>query len=264
MKQNPNLISKDKQFALLYGIMLGDGCLSLVNKNKFLSITGSSKEDLSFFENVISPILKDFRGKETKIKFRKDCNAIEYNFTDKNLFDLFYTHGFPYGKKGPSIMIPIIFYEKDLIKYIIQGFFATDGSIVLTRNPNKFYPRLELHAISKDLVRQVYDYLISLGFKGHFYKCKRKVRDLRWKVVQDQYRFQFNGIENLVLFNELIGFVNPKHEKKFLGFLEYSNEYDKSVNGVAPKNQKLIRDKLNIHLIEKMAVPGVELGAPSL
>ncbi len=214
-----------KDLAVLYGILLGDGCLSLVNNTKkFIAITGGIN-DLDFFKNIVSPLLLKFRGKETKIKFRKDCRAIEFNFTDKGLFDLISSYGFPIGKKGPNITVPNHFLNKNLMKYIVQGFFATDGSIVLTKNPNKLYPRLELHTISTKLIEQTYEYLLSIGLNGHFYKCKRFCRDPRWKVVQDQYRFQFNGLKNLQLFDKLIGFINPKHKRRFVDFIKYSHDY---------------------------------------
>ena len=40
----------NKNFAVLYGVMLGDGCLSLVHKmKKFISITGNKLDDIPFF-----------------------------------------------------------------------------------------------------------------------------------------------------------------------------------------------------------------------
>lgn len=264
MTFNLENLNEEEKFALLFGIMAGDGCLSLVKgKNKFISITGSLDDDILFFNEIVSPILREFRGKETNIKFRKDCRAIEFNFVDSNLFDFIFSKGFPIGKKGPDLIIPEIFYEKNLLKYIIQGFFATDGSLVLTKNPNKYYPRLEAHTIHKKLTRQLHSYLVSLGLKGHFYKCKRIKKDPRWKVIQDQYRFQFNGKENLLLFNEKIGFVNSKHEKKFLDFIDYDKRYDALIKGVATSNQKVIRNSINLEFINRMAVPGVEPGTPS-
>lgn len=238
----------DKDFALLYGIMLGDGCLSLINKRtKFISIKGSLKDDIPFFEKIISPILTKFRNKPTNIKIRKTDNSIEFNFSDRNLFDLLHSFGFPVGKKEDRLFIPQLFYDKNLVNYVVSGFFATDGSIVLTKNPNKYYPRLEAHVIAHDLVKEIYNFLIDSGFTGHFYKCKRKIRDARWKAVQDQYRFQFNGKRNLVLFSEKIGFVNPKYQEKFEGFLKYDKEYIPKL-----KNQWQV-----------MAAPGIEPGTPS-
>ena len=98
--------------------------------------------------------------------------------------------------------IPKIFYDKKLLKYIIQGFFATDESLVLTKNPNKFYPRLKAHGIAPQLIMQIKIYLIKIGLKGYFYECKRKKQNSFGKSHQIPYRFQFNGNNNLCLFKE--------------------------------------------------------------
>ena len=241
-----NLNSKEK-FALLYGIMLGDGCLSLVNGNKkFISITGSLDDDLPFYKEVISLLLNEFRGKDTNIKFRKDCRAIDFNFTDKNLFELIASNGFPIGKKGPNLIIPEVFYEDNLLKYIVQGFFATDGSLVLTKNPNKFYPRIESQVIHGKLLNQIVDYLKKIGMNGRCYDCGIDFNS-HWKNTQRKYRFQFNGKKNLLLFNENIGFVNPKHIIKFNNFLRYDEEYDTNIKGIPSSKHYLIRNEVKLY-----------------
>jgi hypothetical protein len=239
-------LNHKEKFALLYGIMLGDGCLSLVNgKSKFISITGSLDDDLPFYKEVISLLLKEFRGKDTNIKFRKACRAINFNFTDKRLFDLIHSKGFPIGKKGPNLIIPELFYQNNLLKHIVQGFFATDGSLVLTKNPNKFYPRIESRVIHGKLINQLYDYLHSAGMEGNHYNCGLR-GDSPWKNIQKQYRFQFNGKKNLLLFNEKIGFVNPKHKLKFDNFMRYNEEYDNNIKGISCSKHYLIRNKVKL------------------
>lgn len=239
-------LNEDEKFALLVGILLGDGCLSLVKgKKKYIVITCSLDDDLPFFEEIVAPLLEFFRGKKTNIKFRRDCRAIEFNFTDKKLFDLIVSVGFPIGKKGPNLIIPKIFYEKNLLKYIIQGFFATDGSLVLTKNPNKYYPRIESRVIHRYLIKQIHNYLLEIGMKGNHYFCKARP-DSRWKVVQDQYRFQFNGEQNLKLFKEKIGFINPKQEDKFNNFVRYNKEYSRKMKGVPTQKQHFIRDNIKL------------------
>ena len=257
-------IKINKDFALLYGILLGDRCLSLVkSKKKFVVITGSLKDDLPFFKEIICPILRRLRGKETSIKKREKYGSIEFNFIDTKLFDFINNMGFPIGKKGPNIIIPEIFYKKNLIKYITQGFFATDGSLVLTKNPNKFYPRLEAHTIHKHLTKQFYKYLTNIGMSGGFYKCE-KVPYLRWKTYQNQYRFQFNGKKNLLLFNCKIGFINQKHKNKFSKFIEYSIDYDKSIMGIPANKVIPISNIKNNKFVEKMALGRIELPISSL
>ncbi len=217
----------DEDFALLYGIMLGDGCLSLVKgKKKFVVITGSSDNDLPFFENIIEPILFKLRKRHTKLKFRRNCRAIEFNFADKSLFDFIASFGFPTGKKLDRLFIPKVFYEKKLVEKVIAGFFAADGSLVLTKNPNKYYPRLEAHVISKSLLKEIFNYLGSLGLKGAFYKCKRRAEIGGFSSNHQMYRFQFNGKNNLLLFEAKIGFVNPYYQDRFLNFIKYSDAYD--------------------------------------
>ena len=223
----------DEDFALLYGILLGDGCLSLSKgkrTKKFVVITGDAITDLEFFRNVLGLILKKYRGRDTNIKFRKKDGAIEYNFSDIKLFDFLHSVGFPIGKKGTKIEIPKVFYERGFIKYVIAGFVATDGSLVLTKNPNKYYPRIEAHAICKGVIEKIHSYLNSIGLKGHFYECKRVKRylgnGLKISPREKQFRFQFNGKENLLLFERLIGFVNPKHKKRFDEFIKYDHEYE--------------------------------------
>ena len=246
---NLALMNEEEKFALLFGVMLGDGCLShyfsKTGKEYFaISITGNYYDDKPFYGAVLIPLLSSLRGKPVKMRERPDGGRIDINFCDRVLFNKIKNLEFPVGKKGTSLVIPEHFCEKNLMKYIVQGFFATDGSLVLTKNPNKFYPRLESQAICKDVLMQICDFLNSLGMKGYFYLSKSKP-DPRWKIVQTKYKFQFNGKQNLILFDNLIGFVNPKHKKRFFDFMKYSEEYDKKIKGVAPFKQKLIREVVN-------------------
>ena len=268
MTFNLENLNKEEKFALLFGIMAGDGCLSHCvsnGKNYFIiSVTGNYYDDKPFYTSVVIPLINSLRLDRKPIKFRDRQNygKIEINFSDKTLFNKLKSYGFPVGKKGSQLIISRFFYEKDLLKYIIQGFFATDGSLVLTKNPNKFYPRIESVVIHKDFLKQVYDYLVSIGLKGAYYKGKSKP-DPRWKVVQDKYRFQFNGKRNLLFFEKLIGFVNPKHNQKFVYFIKYDNEYDATIKSIQSSNQKLLREPINSEFIKKMATLGVEPRTPS-
>lgn len=245
----------DSDFALLYGIMLGDGCLSLVNgRKKFITITGSLRNDLPFFLEIVSPILFKFRGKSTNIKFRRSCGAIDFNFMDCNLFDFIASFGFPIGRKLDHLFIPRIFYEKCLVESVIAGFFATDGSLVLTKNPNKYYPRLEAHVISGVLLKEIFEYLKKIGMNGAFYLSK-SIPDKRFNT-QRRYRFQFNGKKNLLCFDKKIGFVNPYYKGRFLQFVEYSEIYDKN-----SKNGKILqsREVINLDFYKKMTLGRFEL-----
>ena len=226
--------------------MLGDGCLSEhVNKeNKryyLVSITGNYYDDKPFYNSIVIPLINLLRKNKKSIKFKEriDYGKIEILFSDKVLFNELKDIGFPIGKKGNKLKISNIFYNKNLLKYLVQGVFATDGSLVLTKNPNKFYPRLEVHGISPKLILQIKDYLVKIGLDGNFYKCKRKKP--YFKNAQSQYRLQFNGSRNLILFEKKIGFLNSKQLSKFSNFLRYSDEYNNKIEGIPAQKQKFFR-----------------------
>ena len=105
----------NKKFALLYGIMLGDGCLSLVyGRKKFVAIAGSMADDIPFFDNIVRPIIKRLINKSIPIKFIPQKGAIQLNFIKHSLFDFMHRFGFPIGKKGNRLFIPKIFYRRNV------------------------------------------------------------------------------------------------------------------------------------------------------
>ncbi len=200
----------NKNFAIFYGILLDDGSLSLIRRNmKFITISSCIHDDGSFVHEIIVPILRKLRGKETNFKLSPKYGVIEFNFTDAKLFDFMASLGFPIGKKGNTINIPKLFYERNLVKYVVQGYFAADGSLVLTKNPNLLYPRLEASSISKKLMKQICKFFNDSEINCKFYERKTKV----WKWKQ-QYRIQSNGRKNLKIFARKIGFINPKHKER--------------------------------------------------
>jgi len=199
----------DKDIALIYGTMLGDGCLSRVGKHHyFLEICGNIKDDLHFLKKIKSKLEK-IRGKRIKIKKRLSLGKLEMSFSDKKTFLLFKNLGFPVGKKGTKVRIPDKF-PLNLYKFIVQGYFATDGCLVITNNNGTLYPRIEFSSISKPLLKQILNYLNNIGMKGKLYLSHRYSN--HWN---DLYRIQFNGKKNLNVFLEKIGFVNTKHLKKY-------------------------------------------------
>src|SRR3989344_2948722 len=117
----------DKDLALFYGILLGDGCLSESKKyyHYNIYISGNLRDDLSFYEFVLKKLIFKLRGKETTYQLRPKDNGIRFQIGDKAFFNKIKSLGFKIGKKGPNIKIPKIFHERNLMKYITQGFFAT-------------------------------------------------------------------------------------------------------------------------------------------
>jgi len=202
---------KSRDLGLLYGILLGDGCLCLIKNKYFLiSIVGNIHDDYKFFEDILVPTLKHFTGKDHKIKIIPKARKLEIQFSNKNLFNYLHNLGFPIGKKGTNLKIPLHFNKTDM-KFIVNGYFATDGCLVRANNHGIVYPRIEFSSISKQLLIQVLKYLRSIGMTGNLY-ISHKYRYINYQTL---YRIQFNGKPNLFKYKKLIGFCNPKHLTKY-------------------------------------------------
>ncbi|MAG15886.1 hypothetical protein CMO88_02390 [Candidatus Woesearchaeota archaeon] len=204
-----------KELTKLYGILLGDGCLSKVGKKYyFILITGHAIDDRAFFENTIV-LLKEISGRQYRIKKRRG-NTIEISFSNKSLFTLLKSLEFPVGKKGINLKISSLFDYKSY-RHLVRGYFATDGSLVLTDNNGLLYPRIEFSSISKKLLKQVLEYLKSMGMHGNIY-VSRKYDNPNLHTL---YRIQCNGKTNLEIFRDKVGFVNPKQEIRYQYFKKY-------------------------------------------
>ncbi len=234
-------VKRDKNFALLYGIMLGDGCLSYCSKRQdyAMCISGSYYHDQDFFKSIVKPVIDKLRKKPVKIRARPEAGCLRIDISDKRFFKNFSSLGFPIGKKGVKLSIPKIFLmDSNLMKRIIAGLFATDGCLVLAKNPNKYYARIEFISISKKLLTQVNNHLRSLGFNSTLSLRERKPT---FSTEKDVYKIQINGLKNLLLFKRKIGFVNLKHHKKYTLFLDYCKRYDKAIKNIPNQKQKFYR-----------------------
>src|SRR3989339_1326702 len=94
----------NKELAELYGIILGNGCISRYycsNRERIeIRIDGNSLTDKEYYQYLQRLILKIIK-KRIKIGFRKNVNGIYIKFTDRKLIDYFQNQlNFPIGKKG--------------------------------------------------------------------------------------------------------------------------------------------------------------------
>jgi hypothetical protein len=201
-----------KEFALFYGLLLGDGCLSRTGKQRMVSIVGNIHDDLPMMEKI-AKYLTILRGKNTKIKENPKQGKLECGFSDKDLFKKIKESGFPIGKKGTKLKISKKF-EKKLYREIVKGIFATDGCLVITNNNGTVYPRLEFASISSKLLNQIKEFLDKIDINGMVYTSK-KYSNPQYNTI---YRLQINGKSHLEKFKNKIGFYNPKHQNKYEKF----------------------------------------------
>lgn len=207
----------DEKEALILGAMLGDGTANRYGNQSRIAITGHSIDDKEFLLLKIKPLLEEVFKTNVHINNRKIEFVTDLIIYSKSILNLINGEwGYPLGKKF-NIEIPKKFVDNEAImNNIIKGFFATDGSLVLTNNNGTIYPRVEFSNISLTILGQIKDFLLRFGIKGGLY-ISHKLNPTHPRNV---YRLQFNGRENLFKFQQSIGFFNPKHNKKFENYLK--------------------------------------------
>lgn len=216
-----NKMSEEERLALLFGVLLGDGCLShLYFKNRerrAFYVTGNYYDDGEFFDRVVIPLARSFTHRELSVKLRPKYGAREITFSNKDLFLRYESLGFNSGKKG-NIAIPPIF-TGHLMRYVVAGLLATDGCLTIVNNNGTQYPRLFFTACLPTAFGQICDYLNKINIKSSFYTAKRVDIGQSFRQIKTKYVVSSNGKENIRKFSELIGFLNPKHEARYQNYL---------------------------------------------
>jgi len=203
------MVEMNESEALLLGIILGDGCVGKYGKHQYrIQVSGHSIDDKAFLLTVVKPLFKRIFGRDVKIYKRKLSKTTDLVLYSKDAFEALnrYLNIQEINEKGVFIADAFL-NEHRAMKGIIAGFFATDGSVVITDNNGTTYPRVEFQNVSYKILKQVQDFLLKLGMKGGLYKMDREHGTV--------YRLQYNGKTNLLKFKNGIGFINPKHELKF-------------------------------------------------
>ena len=84
-------------------------------------------------------------------------------------------------------------------KYVLRGYFDTDGCVAITNNNGTIYPRLEMKIMPSPMKQQLQELLNMYGFKYGVYEIGR-----------GEVRIQMNGKKQLEKWKKEIGFSNKK------------------------------------------------------
>lgn len=191
--------------ALLCGIILGDGCLSVHRRksggSEFRIVVTLNHRDSNLAKIVFELFKKLDPDRRPLIVQRKKWGATEIRMHSKEtLYKLNKNWKLPIGLKK-NITIPTKFIRDwRLLKYVIKGLFATDGTLIFAKQHKEFgyYPRIEFYSSSQRLLVQVYESLLTRGFK----------------ISRFENRLSVNGKESLKKFKKEIGFINDGQIEK--------------------------------------------------
>ncbi|MFT4250742.1 MAG: LAGLIDADG family homing endonuclease [Candidatus Woesearchaeota archaeon] len=120
--------------------------------------------------------------------------------------------GYTPGCKTYTVRVPKKIREENtkLQAAFLRGLFATDGCVRLAKingSPTATYPRISLTSASKQLIIDAHKVLSRLTIRAVTSQKKA------------HYRIDINGEEQLRLFEQEIGILQPKHRERVRRYL---------------------------------------------
>jgi hypothetical protein len=197
------------ELAEFIGILLGDGSLSIYNSGLRpyyrLKISFHS-EDLDYIA-FVSELIQYLFDEKPIFKKRKNENTADLFVFKRNIINHLLDLGLKKSPKWNRAIIPKLFLNRDLGRFVLRGYFDTDGSLVVANNNGTIYPRLEMKISPSPMQDQFIQLLKIYGFNFGVYQ-----------IGKGKVRIQMNGKTELQKWIKLIGFNNIKHLNKYQKF----------------------------------------------
>ena len=192
---------KDIRLAELVGVLLGDVCISNTYQNR-MQITLNSSEIV--YATYLSSLLKDLFGVVAKIKPRKKENALDVQIFNKEIVSFLVNKvGLVTSPKWKRALIPKLYQKKEFRKYILRGYFDTDGSLAIVDNNGIAYPRIEMKICPSPMRDSLIRILGEEGFRFGAYI-----------IDNGRTRIQMNGKNQTIKWVKEIGIANPMQAAK--------------------------------------------------
>ncbi len=195
-----------------FGVLMGDGYLCKYvstydgSTRKVIFVTGHSENDLGYFVDFLSPLIRAKFGSNPGFRKRKNEHTIDLMVYNAPLFSWLESVGFPSGKKG-ELRIPkkILVLGLPKINKVIRGIFDTDGFITARKDEKYRYPHIIITSTSNILRKQLVTLLRKQGMTAYIYK-----KDVILK-----------GKNNFRLWFSLIGTSHPLRLAQYNYFNKY-------------------------------------------
>ncbi len=165
--KNISLPPESVMLAEFYGIMLGDGNLTVIKDYKIgvyqIRIIGDSRYDKEYLFKYVKPLIENLFSIKIKIFKQNNKNAVFLVGTSKKLTEFLQTKGFKPGDKIRNLLdIPLwIKNNPDYLRACLRGLYDTDGSVYRLTNQNSY--QILFTNYNPVLINSVRESLISLG-----------------------------------------------------------------------------------------------------
>jgi len=179
---------------------------------------GHAKDEIKFYNDVVTPILKELYGVSTKVKVYPRKGYCRIRIYSKRLF--MFKHkvlGLPIGKdKLEEMPISLVSLSKENLIELISGLFDGEGSISFLKKSSskRRFPHASFGMSNERLVQKVADSLRNLGINTTNVYQKEDF-DKRTKHTYLRWYFDVNGEENCEKLFNTLHLRNPKHIEKY-------------------------------------------------
>lgn len=210
------------ELAYLIGVHIGDGTLvSKPNECHYvIGYTGHLIDEYYYHKNVLIPLIKKLFNKKVHAveDKRERKTSVRTYFNSKAIFTfLSNVIKLPIGDKSNCTIPYIIKISNREVKInFIKGLADTDGTLVFKKRYRKlhYYPTISLASKSRTLIKEVNNILKKEGFSTSF-KLDYLVYDRKRNVNYIRSFVELNGLDNLNLWMDKIGFKSEKHLTKY-------------------------------------------------
>ena len=149
----------------LFGICLGDGCLSTYptkNSGRRYDVifTGNSKDDFNYYMDFLVPTLKSKFDIAITPRIRSDSNTIYVVINNRKVFEFFKALGMPVGKKKNKISLAgVLRYDKRVKAAILRGLLDTDGCIFARKDEGYRFLHIKITSATLSFLLQLKKFL---------------------------------------------------------------------------------------------------------
>lgn len=202
------------ELAEFFGIMLGDGNLTVIKRYKVgtyqIRIVGDSRSDKKYLLSYVKPLIKKLFDVDVVIYKPRTQNALCLTATGKKLAEFLLKEGFISGDKIRSqVSIPLWIKENNsYLKYCIRGLIDTDGSVHRMSIRDSNLARINFRNYNATLIKDFRSSLLKLGFHPS-------------KIIHDNIIY-LSRQKELYKYLKEIGFSNQKHLDRFNLFVQVS------------------------------------------
>ncbi len=209
--------SQDELLWELFGVCLGDGCLSrCFNRTtgytmNFTIFTGNGKDDFEYYTTYLAPSLRSKFNIKVTPYLRKDSNSIAIRINNQSVFYSFKKLGMPIGKKKEKIEIPPIMFKKPkrVKAAVLRGLLDTDGCIFARRDEAYKYLHIKITSANESFLYQIKKLMGDFNLPAYVHWQGRHGGDV---IVR--------GNSNIKRWMALIGTSHPLIKQRYIGWLD--------------------------------------------